>query len=288
MESSRECRGISRDDGARLHPRARTSRDLGTSRRRGAIATGAPRFHGAALRLAAAAAAVLALARCDPYVEGNGVYFEEDRTGQFSASQIVGVHAEDGVLATVTAHAASQRVVVSGDANLVPHVRTEIQMETVHDALQPVLHVYVDLSGGYTFVNPPTIAVQVSDLVYALAKQNGNVDVTGAAAAIFTVRAESGGDVSLVGPNASDPDGFPGGDRINVYASDGNVDAHLYATTSATLAAYVELSQGAHAQIHADGPVSGTASGAGTWLDNTAGIGSCAGVTASGGAQVRP
>lgn len=230
---------------------------------------------------------MIALVRCDPYVEGNGVYHSEDRTGQFSATQIAGIHVEDGVLASVTSHAASQRVVVASDANLVPHILTEVRDEMVHDALQPVLHVYVDLSGGYTYVNPPTVALQVANLVYALAKQDGNADVSGAATAIFTARAESGGDVSIVGPSASDPDGFPGGDRINVYASGASVDAHLYATTSATLAAYVELTAGAHAQIHADGPVSGTASGAQTWLDNTAGTGSCAGVTTSGGATLR-
>ncbi len=229
---------------------------------------------------AALAAALLAVAACDPYVEGSGVYGEEDRTS--SVGSFVGIHVEDGVVGTVTSHASDFRVIVSGDSNLLQYVLTEVREDLVLGVPQRVLHVWVSLSAGYSSTNPFAVVVQAPDLVYALAKQNARVDVTGAETAIFTARVESGGRVSVVGPHAVDPLGDPAGDAIHVYASNGVVDASRYVTTDPTQAAWVELAANARVQLHADGPVMGTASGASTLFN--AGTGSCAGVELSGGA----
>jgi hypothetical protein len=282
MRFTSESSVVSRNDAHRAPgwaEGAHSSCGLGSPSGRSGGATRSPRYSHAGIP--AALAALLITVACEPYVEGNGVYREEDRTG--SVGTFVGIHAEDGIIATVTSHTAAYRLIASGDSNVLQYIRTEVQQDTVLGVLQPILHVWVDLSAGYSSTNPSAVVVDAPDLVYALAKHNARVDVTGAETAILTARAESGGNVSVVGPHVIDPEGDPAGAAIHVFASNGSVDAHRYVTTDATQAAYVELSAGARLQLHADGPVLGTATGAST-VDNLAGTGSCAGVDLSGGA----
>ncbi len=257
------------------------SRENGSPAGRLGGATRASRSSRSRIRTALAAA-LLSVAACEPYVEGNGVYREEDRTA--SVGSFTGIHVEDRIVGTVTSHAADFKVVVSGDSNVLQYIRTEVREDTVLGFATPqrVLHVWMALSAGYSSTNPSAVVVQVPDLVCALAEKGARVDASGAAAPVFTAWAEGAGSVSVVGPHATDPAGDPAGDIVYVHASNGNVDAHRYVTTDPTQAASVELSASARVQVHADGPVVGTASGAAT-LHN-AGSGSCSGVTVSGGA----
>ncbi|HEY6098390.1 MAG TPA: DUF2807 domain-containing protein, partial [Anaeromyxobacter sp.] len=84
-----------------------------------------------------AAAALLsvagALAGCQPYVQGNGVYREERRN---DLGAFTGVHLEDGIEATVTAGIAQQMVTVSGDANVLPYIETEVRTEAGRKVLR--------------------------------------------------------------------------------------------------------------------------------------------------------
>ncbi len=224
------------------------------------------------------AAALLALSACDPYVEGNGVYREEDRTGSVG-TPFTGIHVEDGMIATVTSSAADFKVVASGDSNVLQYVRTQVEDDATLGIR--VLHVWVDLA-GYSSTNPSAVVVQVPAIVYALSKEYASVEISEAKAPIFTVRAESRGYVQVAGPHVLDPAGDPAGDTIHVSVSNGTVDASGYVTTSLTEAAVVDLSANASARLHADGPVVGTAAG-GSRLWNT-GTGTCMSVTLLSGA----
>ncbi len=214
------------------------------------------------LRAGAAALLALALGGCDTFVQGNGVYFEEIREG---VPSFVGLHVEDGIQATVTAQAASQRVLVSGDANVVPHIRTEVKV----DGGLPVLHVFIAENFDKTI--PPGAVIEVPSFEYVLATQGARVRVANAGTAIFTVVADQGSALEVSGRNGVDP----AGETIEVYLSSGAVlDATRY-PVSAT--ATVDLGGASTARLHSDGPVTGTVANA-SLLQNLYGTGHCAGV----------
>ena len=71
--------------------------------------------------LIAAAAAIALLAGCNPEVQGNGVYFEDQRT----RDAFEGVHVERGIAVYVTA-GENQSIKVIGDANVVPNIATVV------------------------------------------------------------------------------------------------------------------------------------------------------------------
>jgi len=245
--------------------RARTGSALGTSRERCAGATPSPGSARSAGFLALAA--LLGLAACDPYVQGNGVYLEQDRTPGGAA--LTGVHVEDGIEVTVTSGASEQKVTVSGDANLVEYIVTDVQNE----ASGPVLHLRIDVPGGWSSTIPPRAVVHLAQLQYLLAKGDSPVDVSGAAAPLLTILASEGSDVVVAGA---------GGAGIAVTASSARVDARTYPVTDV---ASVDLTEGARVYLHSDAAVTGTVREACT-LDNLLGAGTCAAVVVEGPATL--
>ena len=234
---------------------------------RGALATPLPR---SARRLALRAAICLAaLAGCEPYVQGNGVYFQEQRP---DPGPFTGVHVESGVEVGVEAGAAARRVVVSGDSNVVPYIETEVRT----DAGRQVLHVRI--SRAFAGTIPPRAAIEVPVLEYAFATDHSKIGARKLAAASFQVSAEGGSSVSLEGLAA------PAGASIDVQlATRAHLDASGYVVSSG---ASVELTGASIAKLHSDGPVSGTVSG-GSELDNLQGTGGCSAVVADGSSTVR-
>lgn len=203
----------------------------------------------------------LAAAGCSPYVQGNGVYGEEVRT---PAETFTGVQVEDGMEATVVAGAAAQRVVVSGDANLLPYIETAVITD---QGSGPVLHVSIDFHGGSGSPTiPPRVVVSLAELRYLQAADDSHATATGVATPLLTLEAHGKSDLLVSGA---------GGLRVEVIASESAVDAGSYPVSEGAL---VDLSAGSRAELQSDGPVAGTVRG-GCTLDNLLGAGSCAGVT---------
>lgn len=242
--------------GARLHTRSA----LGSSRERGAGATPPPR---SARSAGFAALALLALAACEPYVQGNGVYLEENRTPE--GVVLVGLHVEDGLEVAVTSGAAQQHVTVSGDANLVEYIVTDVQDE----GGGAVLHLRIDAPGGWSSTIPPRAVVRLVQLEYLLVRGDSQVSVADAAAPLLTILASEGSDVDVAGA---------GGAAIAVTASSAIVDAGAYPVTEG---ASVDLSEGARVELRSDAEVTGTVRSACT-LDNLLGAGSCVSVVVEG------
>lgn len=215
------------------------------------------------LRSGAAALLALGLAACDTFVQGNGIYYEEYRD---DVAPFVGLHVEDGIQATVTAQAAAQRVLVSGDATVVPYIHTEVKM----DGGRPVLHVFIPEPFDKTI--PPATVIEVPSFEYVVATQGARVRVGNAGTAIFTVVADQGSAIQLSGRSGVDP----AGETIEVELASGAVlDATRYPVSNT---AAVDLSGASAARLHSDGPVTGTVANA-SLLDNLYGTGHCAGVS---------
>lgn len=251
-----------------LAARAPTSSALRFPGARGAGATPLPR---SARRLAAAALLCLAgaLGGCEPYVQGNGVYYEETRP---DVGPFTGLHVESGVEVTVTAGAAARSVTVSGDANVVPYIETKVQT----DSGLRVLHVWISRAYGGTF--PPRAVVEVPALEYAYATELARIKGDEIAATSFQVVADHGGNVALAGASA------PAGESIGVKLGTGGLlDATGYAVSNA---AQVELSGASVARLRSDGPVSGTVTDR-SQLDNLQGTGGCTAVVADGSSTIR-
>lgn len=246
-------------------PRPPTPPRAGRARRRCAAATRVTR----SARLAWFGAIGLAtvIAGCEPYVEGNGVYREEDRT---PAETFTGVHVEDGITAVVTSGAALQKVVVSGDANIV-HDQMRTEVLTDHGS-GPVLHVRMRTDNLSPDI-PPRVVVELGELRYVAAwDEKSHVSASGVATLLFWVEAHGKGEVLLSGP---------GGGRIEVVASDARIEAGYYPVSEGAL---VDLSSSSRVTLNSDGPVAGTV-GAQCTLTNL-GSGSCQGVTSDPTASV--
>lgn len=244
--------------------RSTTASLLGTRKARGPLATGVTR----SARRAGAAALLVALAACDPYVQGNGVYFEESR----NVGTFTGLHVEDGIVATVSVNPVSQAssVLVSGDANVVPWIETEIEQDATYGA---ILH--VSISQDFEKTIPPSTVIQLPQFRYVLARQGSKVTATGASAPLFTVDGSEGSQIELVGPGGIGGD-VPAGTALDVTLATGSrLVAKWYIVTNA---ADVALSGASVAEIHSDGGVVGSVTGQ-SRLDNRFGTGSCAGVT---------
>jgi hypothetical protein len=202
-------------------------------------------------------------------VQGNGVYGEENRT---PSTTFTGVHAQGGVQATVTSGAARPKVIVSGDANLVPYIETRVVTE---DGDRQVLHVRVDVPGGsWSSTIPPRVVVDLAELEYAHAAGDSHLSASGVATQHLSIEAHGKSDVLVMGP---------GGGRIQVVASDAAVDAGAYPVSEG---AQVELSSGARAELRSDGPVAGAVR-AGCRLENL-GSGRCAAVLVPAGETPPP
>lgn len=198
--------------------------------------------------------ALLVVAACDPYVNGNGVLREETRNvGAFE-----GIRVEDGIQADVTAGVESQRVAVSADENLLDHVQTSVRTDAAHGQ---VLEVRTTLS-SYDATHPIRVVVSVPVLRFLGATDACFATIAGAGAATMAIDADDGADVRLAGP---------GGAQLSVRLTGGQRGgAHLGARDYLVEDATVELSGGARAELRA-GSVSGTVSGAGTALENVGG-----------------
>ncbi len=243
-----------------------TSSALGGPRARASFATPLPRSARLAGALALLAAA---LAGCDPVVEGNGLYGEERRTG---LAPFVGVHAESGVEVTLTAGAASQSVVVSGDRNLLPYIDTDV----LGDDGRAVLRVRV--STAFTGTFRPRVVVEVPAVELALAREASKVVVKQATAPAFVAAADQGSTIVLSGPSA---DGAAGATLRATLAGASQLEATGYEVSEG---ASVDLRAGSVAKIRSDGPVTGTVAG-GSDLENE-GPGTCEAVLADGASTV--
>lgn len=265
-----ERRGVPRSRGDGMAPSLAAARTFSSSDSPGGRGAGATPLPRSAHRVATWALLAAALAGCDPYVQGNGVYLEERRSG---LAPFVGLHLEDGIEATVTAHAEAQGVLVSGDANVVPYIRTEVQV----DGGRAVLHVFISQQFGRTI--PPRAAIEAPAFEYVLATQGSRAHVRDAATPSFTVVADQGSTLDLAGPG-----GVAAGESISVELASGAVlDATFYPVSQS---ASVELSGASIARLHSDGPVTGTVANA-SELDNLSGTGDCAAVVRDETSKVR-
>lgn len=210
---------------------------------------------------------------CEPYVAGNGVFLEENRTASVGAFE--GIRIESGVEATVTANVpeGSRSVIVSGDSNVVPWIETRVDADAVLG--YPVLRVSIKLSGGYDATVPPRVVVSVPKLRSVSAsgtRSDGTaskVSVQGAT----DVAAVEGADASSIGLalpavtlRATPP-------TLAVKLSGSSLlDARSYAVDPPdnTAGAVVTLAGGSRALLRVDGAVKGEASG-GSVVDNRSG-----------------
>lgn len=211
------------------------------------------------------------LAGCEPFVEGNGVYREESRPG---LAPFVGLHVESGVEVTLTAGAAAQSVGVSGDANLLPYIHTEVHGE----GGRSVLHVYVSATFSGTY--RPRAVVEVPAVEYTLVREASKAVVKKASAEWFTAVADQGSTIVLSGASAD----APAGATLEALLAGGS----LLVATEYTVSegASVDLRGGSTARIRSDGPVSGTVAG-GSELDNESALGTCEAVASDGTSTVR-
>jgi hypothetical protein len=194
---------------------------------------GATRPSGSA-RLAALALAAAALA-CEPYVQGNGVYLEVQRTpGPFA-----GVHVDDGIAGTVTVVSGpGYSVVVSGDANLLDYVRTEVQLLDLRGEAVDVLHVWVDEPGaGYDGTIPIRATIEVPALRYVGAIGASRVEAREVAAAELDVESRGGSFLDVRGSGGTDLHAVAEGSTLDL----GSWLASTYAEVTATGRSHVEV-----------------------------------------------
>ncbi len=209
---------------------------------------------------------LFALAGCEPFVQGDGVYREDPR--QVAAFEGVSVH--DAIQIQITAGAA-QAVTITGDENVVQHIQTSVRADPLQGA---VLDVQSTVR-SFDSVNPIRAVISVPSLHYIAAVRAAPVTASAVAAPAFTVEASDGATVQL---------GGAGGGSITVQLSGGeHGGARLGAQAYPVDTASVALSGGARADLAARLDVTGTATGAST-VDN-AGTATCE-VTASADSTV--
>jgi hypothetical protein len=243
-----------------LHPpaTAEAGRAGARSRRRRA-ATPAPG--------ALALLGLLALAGCKPFVQGNGVYGEETR----DVAAFEGVSADDGIEVDVTANPGAARVVkVSGDANVVQNIETDVR----NDAVRGIAVLEVKSSVQFDSTNPVKAVISVPTIQYVAATHACAVTAAQVAVPAFEVDADDDAHVTLSGA---------GGATLLVRLQGGQrgpavLDASDYPVDTATVA----LAGGSRAFLAARVSVSGSADG-GSFVENT-GTATC-NVAATGGAS---
>jgi hypothetical protein len=187
-----------------------------------------------------AVVAAAALAACDPYVQGNGVFHQEDRSA--GLAPFVGIEVGDGIRVTATETSGSaspaQTVVVSADANVVQWIRTEVRQETIRGVPTAVLHLFVDTKGGFVSDHPLRAAIGVNGLRYLRATEASRVEASFAAAPHFVLDAAAGADVTLRGP---------GGATLDANLDTGFAHATDYPVESAQVA----LARGSQLELRA-------------------------------------
>lgn len=252
MAFHRESRGLPRDGIDRregLGPGGRASAPLGSPTLRGGHAT-PPRRRARRLGVLT----TLALAACNPTIQGNGILYEEPR----AVAPFTGIEVEDGVHALVTAGEA-QAVTVVADANIVTGIETQVRTEPSHGQ---VLHVWISLSNDVQPTIPPSVVVRIPALDFVSVKDETLAEVSRAAAETMTVRAENGGNVILNGP---------GGRALDARLSAAALKAGTYPVAES---GYLELSRDSRATLNVDGDVTGFVHDT-SELDNLLGAGAC-------------
>lgn len=234
--------------------RARTPGTLGAPSNRGADATVARNRR--AWRPAAALLAVALLAGaagCDYRESGNGKYHEE----RIHPAEFTGVWTEDGIDAVITiTSTATQAVTLTGDENIVnENFEWAVTQQTVGETSVPVLHVWA--SRSFTPVIPARVVITRPSLLLARGSDGVDLQITG-----------------TPGWTAPGP--------LHAALHGATLSAGDYAVDGAV----VDLDLGSTAVLRAEGPVVGAVS-ADSHLDNTRGVGSCAGVVTSGAGNVR-
>ncbi len=216
----------------------------------------------AALTMAAAVTA------CDPYVQGNGVYLELERMpGPFA-----GLHVDDAIAATATvSEGAAHAVHVSGDANLLEHVKTQVRTLDVRGVSVDVLHVWIEEpSGGYS----PTIPIRASVVLPALrflgAIGAARLEAIGVAAQELDVTAAGGGTLEASGPGGAALYAVVDGARVDLDGYPVATRVDLRVTGRSTVG------------VSASGTLAGEARGAGTVVTNAATAAVCELATSEG------
>jgi hypothetical protein len=279
MRISSKNPALPRNDGSRGEAGvgdATTGTALGGLRDRGAPITACrgPSF----ARGLAAAAALALVAGCNPYVQGNGVYAEEDRTG--TVGEFAGLQIESGDirggdrLSAVVTSGEARSVRVTGDANLVREIVTEVESEFVGTTTIQVLHVRISLEDQYDPTIGLQVAISIPSFSFVRAEGASTVQVKRAGAPVFTVDASGSSSVTVTGAEGHI------GDLIDATLAN---DTLLDATNYPTARARVDLSGKGTAKLHSNGPVTGTAAND-SLLDNLLGTGDCNGVVVSGSA----
>jgi hypothetical protein len=155
---------------------------------------------------------------------------------------------------------------VSGDANGLDYVHTEVKPVDVRGEWVDVLHVWIEEpSGGYAPTIPIRAAVQLPSLRYAGAIRAARVEAQGATAADLDVLASGGADLEVKGP---------GGATLHATVADATADLGSWAVTTY---ADVMATGRARVEVSATGTLTGEAHGT-SYVQNlaTAGVGELA------------
>lgn len=199
-------------------------------------ARGPPLARAAALTLLALAAA------CAPEIQGSGVFREDTR----GVPPFSGIKVDDPIFASISI-GPEQRVVVSGDANVVMEVEAKVHRDPVRQL--PILELRV--TDDFVAVHPLRVDVTVPALWLIQAEDAATVSADGLAAEMLEVVASDGASVRLSGE---------GGALLEVSLSGGDHQgARLDASRYPVELARVALSGGAAAEVLASGAVEGTA-----------------------------
>lgn len=200
-----------------------------------------PRRPGPARRAAAAALLALAAA-CAPEIQGSGVFHEETR----SVPPFVGVRVDDPLSASISI-GPKQSVRVSGDANVVTQLETEVHI----DPLRQIAVLELRVTDHFTPVHPLRVDVTVPELRLLHAEDAATVTADGVKGAALEVEASDGSLVTLAGP---------GGALLEATLSGGtHPGASLDASAYPVATAVVKLTGGARTELLASGAVEGTA-----------------------------
>jgi hypothetical protein len=179
-----------------------------------------------------------------------------------------GVRVQTALQANVTGGAAQPKLVFSGDTNLLQYVHYALEQDA-GSVPATVLRLWIEVPGGdFGICLPPAVALDAGQLSFIGAEGDSHVDASGLTAQTLAIEASERSDVTVAGP---------GGGRLQVVADHAFVHAASYPVSDGAL---VTLTSAALAEVHADGPVTGSVGG-GSTLANL-GTGTCAGVVASG------
>jgi len=189
-----------------------------------------------------------ALAGCSNFVEGNGVYAERvlDAGSALPVfhGAVIGFPGDVDVSghppsASIYCEAQARRVVLSGDENVIEHIKVQVDASG-----RLVTTIDVD---GYSSVHPPQLLVNAPDLLGVEATGGSEVTVHDPPTDVFSVLASARGHVVLHGAG--------GGQLQAALVGGAELDASAYPVASATLT----LAGASSATVWPEEAVSGTA-----------------------------